>query len=656
MKEQLIKDYFYLLNGITLRIMYFKNFKNKYDISDLKDFNPGHLGSGLNINFILANLNYFLNKNKISAKKVIGTGHAGVSLISNLFMNGDLFKSYNKYSKDINGLNELINDFGIKIRSEINPQYPGVIYDGGELGYSLAVSYGYAINNDVLVPCIIGDGECETGTLSASWYLNKMIKTKGKVLPIIDLNGLKMGGKSFLSLLSNDNLRKYFESLGYNPLIVDTYNVDIIDAIKLMQDSLAECIKISNPLLIVKSKKGYTFPNYLGYNLEGTTAIHKNPFGSLSKEEKINLLNYYINYYNIDKFVDDHIFDSFITSDVKNDDIAYNEIIDSEIFTKGIEYIQSFIIKFLKENRGMVFSPDELISNQFSKLAPDTFEILNENVLQGLVQGLVHSEGYGFYIGYEGFMPLIDGMIEQFLKYLKQIDLLPYSVKIPSINYILTSDCLENTYSHQNPQFVSNILIHSDKYYNAVYPRNGYAARDFLMKNVKNNNSINILTISKRCKDDNIHAEYNDIDIIEDVFNPDIILVATGDYLLNEIYKLKEKILEKEPDKKIKLIYVSNPKILDTSSVKSLNDNSFNYYFNKDTPVIYLYEGYKNVINGLLYDRTNDFYIFGFIDEVTINGTKDNILDNNILSANKIYDKYKELFLGTNKILRRKYE
>ena len=189
MNEKIIKKYYESSNYLVLCLMYLKCFLKFDQINEnnIKQYNPGHLGTSMSINFILANLYYFLNKNNMSSKILIGTGHSGVSLIANLGLNGTLSNYYDDYPLNKHGLNNLIADFGTKIRSEINPQYPETIYDGGELGYSLGVAYGYSLNSEEdIIPCIIGDGEAETGTLFSSLQLNKLINSKSKVLPILN--------------------------------------------------------------------------------------------------------------------------------------------------------------------------------------------------------------------------------------------------------------------------------------------------------------------------------------------------------------------------------------------------------------------------------------------------------------------------------------
>lgn len=138
---ELIKKYILTANRILIHLMYLKCYCKNNEISEdmLKNKNSGHLGSSLTINFIIGNLNYFFNKNKLTHQLVIGTGHSGASLIINKWLDATLEVENKEYSRNIDGLNNLINSFGTKIRSEINPSYPDVIYDGGELGYSLEI-------------------------------------------------------------------------------------------------------------------------------------------------------------------------------------------------------------------------------------------------------------------------------------------------------------------------------------------------------------------------------------------------------------------------------------------------------------------------------------------------------------------------------------
>lgn len=661
--QELIKKYFYISNYLVLSQMYLKEYKRVGELTkdDLKKYNPGHLGSSLGINFILSNLNYFLNKENISSQLVIGTGHSGVALTTNQWLDGTLELYYNEYSQDIRGINNLILDFGTKIRSEINPQYPNTIYDGGELGYSLPVSYGYAIDSDKdIIPCIIGDGEAETGTISASWYLNKLIKTKSKVLPILNLNGLKMGSNSYFSRLTDDELISYFSSLGYNVLFVDSYKYNNMnDLIDRMQNTLSESIKIDSPLIIFRSPKGFTIGDINGYVLEDSTSSHKNPLINFGLDERLEILKSWLSRYEEEIFDSNgklvpeisEIFRKKLKSDRKNDIILPK--IGNDNFKINIEYAEQFLVEFLEKNKSLVFSPDEIYSNKMGRIADlGCFEILNENILQGLLQGYVQANHPGLFLAYEGFMPIVSSMVAQYYKYLLQRDNLPFCKEIPSVNYLLTSICWENTYSHQNPGFVDELLLKNDKYYNIRYPKDGNNLLKCLSELIPTKDSINVITISKRGNKQ--YQSYDDantrIDIVYDSPNPDLILCVTGDYMLDEAFKVADRF-----NKNIRIVYITNPKILDVNSKDSLSDEEFNNYFG-DLPVVYLFYGYPNIIKSMLYERNNNFLVLGYSDMPSAFGGIEENLSCNGLSTERILEVCNECMVKHKKRKRIKGE
>lgn len=648
MNEKIIKKYYESSNYLVLCLMYLKCFLKFDQINEnnIKQYNPGHLGTSMSINFILANLYYFLNKNNMSSKILIGTGHSGVSLIANLWLNGTLSNYYDDYPLNKHGLNNLIADFGTKIRSEINPQYPETIYDGGELGYSLGVAYGYSLNSEEdIIPCIIGDGEAETGTLFSSLQLNKLINSKSKVLPILNLNGLKMGSKSYFSKYSNKELLQFFTILGYQPQLIDyDSNKDIISLIQEMQQKLKNVKNLKKPFLIFKSKKGLTLPIIDNINYEEYVNVHKNPLGNLDNASKIKILKKFLensaNGYNIFDN-ENNLIELFSNFKTKNNLYKQNNFIDSKNYYFSKEFLELpninqlgiYLKECIKNNNMLVFSPDEIYSNQFGDLHENTFEMLNENVLQSLYQGYVQNNNYGIYISYEGFMPIITSMISQYYKYLeqkKQID----SNNIPSLNYILTSTCWENTFSHQNPEFINSLLIKNDKHYNILFPKDGKQAILCMQSCFKEKNKINVITISKRHYRKYNTSDNSLIEVMLDFDNPEIILCATGDYMLDLAFDVSEKLLI--DNIKTKIVYVTNPKILDVKSTKALDNDSFNNYFNPDVPVIYLFSGYSNIIKSILYYRNIDCDVYGYNDNITINGNLNNNLRSNGLSSEEI--------------------
>ena len=662
-EDVLIKKYFYNLNYIVLCEMYLNEYlkPDAIEEKDLKKYNPGHLGTSLSLNFIQANLNYFLNKNKLTSKTVIGTGHAGVSLISNLWLNGILKDYYPKYSLDKNGLNNLIKDFGETIRSEINPEYPETIYDGGELGYSLGVAYGYAINTEEdIIPCIIGDGEAETGTLCSAWQLNKMLDTKSKVLPIINLNELKMGANSFLSRFSNEELINYYSLMGYDVSIVDAKQEnDLLKTINLMQETFNKTLSSKYPLIIFRSKKGFTLPNINDLKLEGNTKVHKNPLQGCTMQDKLDIVKKFLKFYeeelfdnadnlNIDnfKFKTESAFSNKQT--MKNISIKENRTLDN------IEMLEDYLCDYTKENNFMIFSPDELFSNKFGKLSSNAIEILNENLLQALYQGYIQAGNNALFISYEGFMPIITSMLTQYYKYLMQKQVLLHNENTCSLNYLLTSTCFENTYSHQNPEFVNALLQRYDFFYNVLYPKDGANLIKCVEQSINSKNLINVVVSSKRhlMKYQTYDAANIEIENFVDCDNPDIILCATGDYMLDQIVKVN-KILN-EDGIQAKIVYVTNPKILDVESKKALSDTDFYKYFNDGVPVIYLFNGYSHIIKSLLYERNIDCEILGYEDQISVKGNLNSNLASNNLAVEDILEvSKKHLKRNNTRVLRK---
>lgn len=646
MQEEIIKKFFEATNGIVISEMYLNSFENPdtINIQDLSSNNSGHLGTSTSINFILANLYYFLNKNNLKSQLVLGTGHAGVSLMANLWLNGTLEQYDPKYITDRKGLNNLIDDFGKSIRSEINPQYPGTIYDGGELGYSLGVAYGYAIKSKAdIVPCIIGDGEAETGTLMSAWQLAKIIEKDTKVLPIINLNGLKMGSRSYLSRLSDSELENLFKVFGYTPFIVDSHNEELLPTISKMQSVLAESLNNENPLIIFKSLKGFTITDF-----EGTTNVHKNPLQGVSNIEKLQIIKKMLQAYDLNIFDNNGqllpIFENFrqplLTnerSEVKPSNLSINTTPDK------------YLANIIQNNDGLVFSPDEIYSNRFPECAKSAIELLNENLLQALYQGYTQAGNFGYYISYESFMPIISSMITQYYKYLKQKELLTNSSSKNSLNYILTSTCWENTYSHQNPDFVNALFEKNDRYYNILYPKDTNSLKKCIDESLSKKDKINVITISKR--HDIIYEDSdsssNEIEIIKECKNPDLILCATGDYMLDVVLEVSEKIKELTPN--IKIIYVTKPQILMPHNFDALESNEFEKYFNKDTPTIYLYCGYASTIKSLLYDRFTDIEVLGYNDGLSIFGNLNNNLKSNEIDVNNVLNICKDKLINNSK-------
>lgn len=580
-----IEDRFRIANYISVCEMYLKNYTN----FELKDYSCGHFGTSPAINFIYAHLNDFYRRNNLTHKEIIGTGHSGAALLANLYLDGVMYNFNHKYSIDENGFNELLKDFGSIIRTEINPSYPNTIYDGGELGYSLSNAYGYALESDKdVVACIIGDGEAETGTLSSSWFLNRILTPNSLVLPIINLNGYKMGSKSILGLMSKEDLIKYFEGLGYFPIYVNSNHME-------MYDALDKSLNVHNPLIILSSIKGWTGLVNDKVQIEGSIKSHKDPLMGFKMDEKRELVRDWLNTYNVTLF-DKSFYDIINIGDVDIEKYTPKKINVDKKYYSSTSNMQA-LNEFLNDTNIKVFSPDEIVSNKL--IVSNVIEMLSETVLNGVYQGYTHINK-GIYIGYEAFMPIISSMVSQYLKYVKQVKALNSTVG--SLTYVLTSTCWENTYSHQNPEFVDALLNKEYNYANVYFPKDGHSLVECVKHSLNSENAVNAIVSSKG----NIrqyNTPYQDIEIIKE--GTDGTLIATGDYMLGNILDTYDKLKEKGIS--MRVIYVARPKILE-----EIKD--YNKYFIKGKPNIYCYHGYAKTIKALLYNCDIDIDVYGYAD------------------------------------------
>ncbi|HKU70859.1 MAG TPA: phosphoketolase, partial [Burkholderiales bacterium] len=185
----------------------------------------GHWGTTSGLNFLYVHLNRLIRENDLDMIYIIGPGHGGPGIVANAYLEGSYTEHYPEVPRDREGMRRLFRQFSwpYGIPSHVAPEVPGSIHEGGELGYSLAHAYGAAFDNpDLIVACIIGDGEAETGALAASWHSNKFLNPArdGAVLPILHLNGYKIANPAVLARVSPEELADLMRGYGYEPHFV----------------------------------------------------------------------------------------------------------------------------------------------------------------------------------------------------------------------------------------------------------------------------------------------------------------------------------------------------------------------------------------------------------------------------------------------------
>src|SRR6186713_2092188 len=193
----------------------------------------GHWGTTPGLNFIYVHLNRVIVERDLDMIYIIGPGHGGPGIVANTYLEGTYSEVYPNISQDADGMQRLFKQFSFPggIPSHVAPETPGSIHEGGELGYALSHAFGAAFDNpDLIVACVVGDGEAETGPLATGWHGNKFLNPArdGAVLPILHLNGYKIANPCFLARIPPEELQKYFEGMGYKPYFVEGHEPESV--------------------------------------------------------------------------------------------------------------------------------------------------------------------------------------------------------------------------------------------------------------------------------------------------------------------------------------------------------------------------------------------------------------------------------------------
>ena len=287
----------------------------------------GHWGTTPGLNFIYAHLNRAIRTCDLNVIYICGPGHGGPGMVANTYLEGTYTEVYPEVTRDTDGLRKLFRQFSFPggIPSHAAPETPGSIHEGGELGYALVHAYGAAFDNpDLIVACVVGDGEAETGPLAASWHSNKFLNPvhDGAVLPILHLNGYKIANPTVLGRMDDDEIRSLFIGYGYEPLFVEGDDPPLMH--QLMADALdvalasIRSIQLAArnqasrfhrpkwPMIVLRSPKGWTGPKEVdGLKVEGFWRAHQVPIANpRGNPDHLKLLESWMRSYQPDKLFD----------------------------------------------------------------------------------------------------------------------------------------------------------------------------------------------------------------------------------------------------------------------------------------------------------------------------------------------------------------
>ncbi|MFU2508237.1 phosphoketolase [Pseudoalteromonas sp. ASV78] len=423
----LIDAYWRATNYLSVGQIYLSNnplLKRPLELSDIKVMLLGHWGTTPGQNFIYVHLNRVIKQHDLNMIYVSGPGHGGPAVLANTYLEGSYSEIYPDISQDEAGLQKLFLQFSFPggIPSHASPECPGSIHEGGELGYSLSHAFGAAFDNpDLIVACVVGDGEAETGPLATAWHSNKFLSpaTDGAVLPILHLNGYKIANPTILARIPKDELTQLMRGYGWTPIFVEGDEPTLmhqamaaaldeaVQLIKKFQQNAREKGDLNRPawpMIILNSPKGWTGPKEVdGYKIEGTFRAHQVPISApVNHPGHLALLSDWLSSYRPQELFDEcgcllpeiaalaptgerrmganpHANGGLLLQDLKMPD--YRDYA-CEVTTPGVRGVGDtrVLAPFLrdvtklndKEQNFRVFGPDETISNGLAALFETT--------------------------------------------------------------------------------------------------------------------------------------------------------------------------------------------------------------------------------------------------------------------------------------------
>jgi xylulose-5-phosphate/fructose-6-phosphate phosphoketolase len=485
----------------------------------------GHFGTTPGLNLLYAHLNRAIRQRDLNVVYVCGPGHGGPGMVANAYLEGTYTELYPHVGRDEAGLRELFRQFSFPggIPSHAAPETPGSIHEGGELGYALAHAAGAAFDNpDLLVACVVGDGEAETGPLAASWHVNKFLhpRTDGVVLPVLHLNGYKIANPTVLARIPEEELLSLLAGCGWRPLVVSGDEPEPVhqalaaaldEALEAIADARGAAARPRWPMLVLRTPKGWTGPKELdGVPIEGTWRSHQVPIPEVQSAGHLRALEDWLRSYRPQELFDEegglvpelgelaprgerrmsanpHANGGTLLRDLVLPDFrAYAVEVPQPAATtsEATRVLGRWLADVVRANPGTfrLFGPDETLSNRLGDVFAATerqweaeilptdehlaregrvVEVLSEHLCQGFLEGYLLTGRHGLFNCYEAFIHIVDSMFNQHAKWLKVTRGIPWRRPLASLNYLLSSHVWRqdhNGFSHQDPGFIDHVV------------------------------------------------------------------------------------------------------------------------------------------------------------------------------------------------------
>ncbi|WP_043620174.1 phosphoketolase family protein [Nonomuraea candida] len=480
----------------------------------------GHWGTTPGLNFCFAHLNRVIRERDQDMIYIAGPGHGGPAAVAHAWLEGSYSERYPDVSQDVEGMRRLFRQFSFPggVPSHVAPETPGSIHEGGELGYALAHAYGAAFDNpDLVVACIIGDGEAETGPLAASWHSNKFLDRRrdGMVLPILHLNGYKIANPTVLARIPEQELLKLMEGYGYRPHLVGADHEEMAGTLDVAFEEMA-AYKAGDadrlPMIILRTPKGWTGPREVdGKPVEGTWRAHQVPLAKVRENAgHLAMLEEWMRSYRPEELfgsdgrpvqgildtvprgtrrmsASPHANGGELLEPLRLPDFRRSAVevkAPAEQSSEPTRVLGGFLRDVIAANPRTfrLMGPDETASNRLSDVFEVTdrawdaetlptdenlgpggrvMEVLSEHLCQGWLEGYLLTGRHGLFNCYEAFIHIVDAMFNQHAKWLESSQKIPWRRPVASLTYLLSSHVWRqdhNGFSHQDPGFLDVVV------------------------------------------------------------------------------------------------------------------------------------------------------------------------------------------------------
>ncbi|MER5348922.1 hypothetical protein ABT093_01085 [Kitasatospora sp. NPDC002551] len=560
---------------------------------------------------------------------VIGAGHAGVVQLACAWLTGQLASVRPQYSRDVAGLRRLARDFPHVdgLGSETHPLLPAGAAPGGCLGGALAFSHGLALDapGRIVVP-IIGDGECETPMAAASWLAARTLQGSA-VLPIVHVNGFRMGAQSLLGTMTDAELVAYAAGLGWQARVVHV-PAATVDAHEAFRDALAasagEVADGMRTAVFLRCVKGWSGPESVdGRPVLGTAAAHKTPLGAARQDEgqRGQLESWLASYRPTELFDQDaqpigllaEAIESAAWHPAEGTGRAALEpprpVVPAQAGCLG-ESVGSVLRRHAAAGGFRVFSPDELSSNRLGALSDEPWvsEVLAEEVLLGWLAGWISSGRRGVLVSYEAFAPLLTSGVVGHLKHRR----LAGEKESPSLNLLLTSYGWHNVFTHGDPSLSTALLATEDPAVSVLVPADARRTAAALDAELKSTGRVNVLIAGKHTE---LQLPHETVEQelgrglaiwphLSDQEEPDLTIVVAGD-LPAEAVTAALPVIRDQLGCRIRVVGVLDLTVLGDPQrwPRGLTEAEVDHYLGENASVLVVTLGHPAAVWGLLTGR-----------------------------------------------------